>query len=70
MLPSSHGNGAIWHHDKSPEAITSIRVSCKLSSLSDWQPEDSDQDLREKTLCDLQTREIGRVDDMLADTRD
>lgn len=42
----------------------------KLASLDDWQLEHSEQDLRGKTLIDLQGREIGRVDDMLADVHD
>ncbi|MBB5711802.1 YsnF/AvaK domain-containing protein [Sphingomonas xinjiangensis] len=39
----------------------------KLASLDDWDLVNSNQDLRGKTLHDLQGREIGRVDDMLAD---
>lgn len=42
----------------------------KLASLDNWQLENSDQDLRGKTLVDLQGRELGRVDDMLADVHD
>lgn len=39
----------------------------KLACLEDWQLENSDQDLRGKTLVDLQGHEVGRIDDMLAD---
>lgn len=39
----------------------------KLSSLDDWQLEDSDQDLRGKMLKTADGREVGKVDDMLAD---
>lgn len=42
----------------------------KLASLDDWQLEDPDQDLRGRKLVDLQGREIGTIDDMLADTHD
>jgi len=42
----------------------------KLASLDNWELENADQDLRGKTLCDLQGREIGRVDDMLADVHE
>lgn len=48
-------------------AHTNVR---KLACLDDWQLEHADQDLRGKTLVDLQGREIGRVDDMLADLED
>ncbi|MET1756607.1 YsnF/AvaK domain-containing protein [Novosphingobium sp. RD2P27] len=48
-------------------AHTNVR---KLACLDDWQLEHPDQDLRGKTLVDLQGREIGRVDDMLADLED
>ena len=39
----------------------------KLASLDDWQLEDSDQDLRGKMLMTTDRREIGKIDDMLAD---
>lgn len=39
----------------------------KLAGLDDWQLEDSDQDLRGKTLMTTDKREVGKVDDMLAD---
>lgn len=39
----------------------------KLASLDDWQLENSHQDVRGKTLVDLQGRSIARIDDMLAD---
>jgi len=39
----------------------------KLASLDDWELENKSQDIRGKTLYDLQGREIGKIDDMLAD---
>lgn len=39
----------------------------KLSGLDDWQLEDSGEDLRGKTLMTNDGREIGEIDDMLAD---
>lgn len=40
----------------------------KLASLKDWKLEHSSQDLRGKALYSANGQEIGRVDDMLADT--
>lgn len=40
----------------------------KLAGLNDWQLEDSDQDLRGKALMTSDGREVGKIDDMLADT--
>ncbi|WP_375271453.1 DUF2382 domain-containing protein [Sphingomonas sp.] len=40
----------------------------KLAGLDDWQLEDSDQDLRGKMLRTADGRDIGEIDDMLADT--
>ena len=40
----------------------------KLAGLDDWQLEDSDQDLRGTTLMTSDGREVGKIDDMLADT--
>ena len=40
----------------------------KLASLDDWQLEHSDQDLRGQTLTTADGRDIGTIDDMLADT--
>ena len=42
----------------------------KLAGLDDWQLEDSDQDLRGKMLKTADGREVGEVDDMLADLND
>ena len=39
----------------------------KLTGLDDWQLEDSDQDLRGKMLMTADGRDVGKVDDMLAD---
>ncbi len=40
----------------------------KLSGLDDWQLEDSDDDLRGKTLMTDNGQKVGEIDDMLADT--
>lgn len=40
----------------------------KLDSLDKYELEHSDQDLRGKTLCTTEGKEIGRVDDMLVNT--